>query len=462
MSYKENGATPAPRLPQSPTKFSHGIVNIQTSSSNVRSNNVHSNRFTSNLSGRFFSNTTLDAATYKRKLEERQEKKKQALSERDRNVQLLEEEVERVKNEIKKKAIERERRQKRIESRRKRFLLYKAALMIQSNFRRCGYAGVEHQKNSQERTVEDFCCHHDTTPISSVLLGVQDKRLQAAKTIQGWIKEAMHQRQLTRCRKLWGAISMQKLFRGYISRKKSAEEQIKNARRIVMLQSLFRKRLALRVLRTKISIRNFCLDILAECIDLAVPEDDETEENNAGNGFQLFITGTIQHTGAEGCSSAGAHNTEQRHAPAIIQSAFSPKISVGSHPSIASQMSVKNEAKEKDRKSSTASGVVNVIRGLKRLKLQKPNDECVDLKVNGLLRVAEIEKKRREKIRERAKIYKKKHEEDEILRKQYEQEMEAKKQREKEEREKRFNDGRYYCLVFTYFLTISTNNHLMF
>ena len=113
-------------------------------------------------------------------------------------------------------------------------------------------------------------------------------------------------------------------------------------------------------------------------------------------------------------------------------------------------------------KSSTASGVVNVIRGLKRLKLQKPNDECVDLKVNGLLRVAEIEKKRREKIRERAKIYKKKHEEDEILRKQYEQEMEAKKQREKEEREKRFNDGRYYCLVFTYFLTISTNNHLMF
>ena len=288
------------------------------------------------------------------------------------------------------------------------------------------------------------------------------KRLHAAKTIQGWIKEAMHQRQLTRCRKLWGAISMQKLFRGYISRKKSAEEQINNARRIVMLQSLFRKRLALRVLRTKISIRNFCLDILAECIDLAVPEDDETEENNTGNGFQLFITGTIQHTGAEGCSSAGAHNTEQRHAPAIIQSAFSPKISVGSHPSIASQMSVKNEAKEKDRKSSTASGVVNVIRGLKRLKLQKPNDECVDLKVNGLLRVAEIEKKRREKIRERAKIYKKKQEEDEVLRKQYEQEMEAKKQREKEEREKRFNDGRYYCLVFTYFLTISTNNQLTF
>ena len=54
MSYKENGARRAPRLPQSPTKFSHGIVNIQTSSSNVRSNNVHSNRFTSNLSGRFF------------------------------------------------------------------------------------------------------------------------------------------------------------------------------------------------------------------------------------------------------------------------------------------------------------------------------------------------------------------------------------------------------------------------
>ena len=53
MSYKENGERRAPRLPQSPTKFSHGIVNIQTSSSNVRSNNVHSNRFTSNLSGRF-------------------------------------------------------------------------------------------------------------------------------------------------------------------------------------------------------------------------------------------------------------------------------------------------------------------------------------------------------------------------------------------------------------------------
>merc|ERR1711907_540346 len=79
------------------------------------------------------------------------------------------------------------------------------------------------------------------------------KRLHAAKTIQGWIREAMHQRQLTLCRKLWGAISMQKLFRGYISRKKSAEEQINYARRIVLLQSLFRKRLAWRVLRRKMS-----------------------------------------------------------------------------------------------------------------------------------------------------------------------------------------------------------------
>ena len=181
MSYKENGARRAPRLPQSPTKFSHGIVNIQTSSSNVRSNNVHSNRFTSNLSGRFFSNTTLDAATYKRKLEERQEKKKQALSERDRNVQLLEEEVERVKNEIK-------------ESHRARTPA-KAARVQEKTFPPvqgccddpkqlqaiCGYAGVEHQKNSPERTVEDFCCHHDTTPISSVLLGVQDEAPASGK-----------------------------------------------------------------------------------------------------------------------------------------------------------------------------------------------------------------------------------------------------------------------------------------
>ena len=76
MSYKENGARRTPRLPQSPTKFSHGIVNIQTSSSNIAvEQRVHSNRFTSNLSGRFFSNTTLDAATYKRKLEERQERR---------------------------------------------------------------------------------------------------------------------------------------------------------------------------------------------------------------------------------------------------------------------------------------------------------------------------------------------------------------------------------------------------
>ena len=119
--------------------------------------------------------------------------------------------------------------------------------------------------------------------------------------------------------------------------------------------------------------------------------------------FRLFITGTIQHTEAEDCSSAGSHNTEQRHAPAIIQSAFSPKISVGSHASIVLQKSTKNKAKEEGAKTATASGVVNVIRGLKRLKLQKPNDECVDLKVNGLLRVAELEKAPR-KIRERAKI----------------------------------------------------------
>ena len=117
--------------------------------------------------------------------------------------------------------------------------------------------------------------------------------------------------------------------------------------------------------------RDFCLDILSECIDLAVPDDNKIDEDNAGNGFQLFITGTIQHTEAEDCSSAGSHNTEQRHAPAIIQSAFSPKISVGSHASIVLQKSTKNKAKEEGAKTATASGVVNVIRGLST-KLQKP------------------------------------------------------------------------------------------
>ena len=141
---------------------------------------------------------------------------------------------------------------------------------------------------------------------------------------------------------------------------------------------------------------------------------------------------------------------KQKHAPAIIPSAFSPKISVGSHPRAVPHKVAEIKAKENVAKASTASGVVNVIRGLKRLKLQKPNDSCVDLKVNGLLRVAEIEKKRREKIRERAKIFKKKQEEEEMIRKQHEQMMEAKKQKEKEEREKRFNDGKYYFYFFTF------------
>ena len=453
MSFKENGARRAPRLPQSPTKFSHGIVSIQTSSSNVRSNNVHSNRFTSNLSGRFFSNTTLDAATYKRKLEERQEKKNQALSERDRNVQLLEEEVERVKNEIKKKAIERERRQKRIESRRKRFLLYKAALMIQSSFRRyVAMRELNTRKTVRNVQLRTFAAIMIQRRYRVYYRDYKMKRLHAAKTIQGWIRETMHQRQMTLCRKLWGAISMQKLFRGYISRKKRAEEQITYGTKIVLLQSLFRKRLALQIFKRKLSNRDLCLDILSECIESAVPEEDDNENDqaNAGNGFQLFITGTIQQTEAGVGSSVSADNMKQNHAPAIIPSAFSPKISVGSHASVVPHKIAENKAKENAAKASTASGVVNVIRGLKRLKLQKPNDACVELKVNGLLRVAEIEKKRREKIRERAKIFKKKQQEEEMIRKQHEQMMEAKKQKEKEEREKRFNDGKYYCWFFTF------------
>ena len=65
------------------------------------------------------------------------------------------------------------------------------------------------------------------------------------------------------------------------------------------------------------------------------------------------------------------------------------------------------------------------------------------MKVNGLLRVAEIEKKRLEKIRERAKIYDKKKKKEDEIQLQYEKQMEMKKEKEKQEREKRFKDGMF-------------------
>ena len=214
------------RRMESPTRYSRGIVNMQTSGSNVRSSNVHSNRFTSNLQGRFFNNTTLDAATYKRKLEERQEKKKQALNERDRNVQLLEEEVERVKNELKKRAVERERRQKRIDSRKKRFLLYKSALIIQNNYRmHIAKRVLKTRKTVRAVQLRTFAAIMIQRQYRHYYKHYKLKRLDAAKKIQYWIREAMHQRQISLCRKLWGALSMQKLFRGYIVRQNIKRKQ---------------------------------------------------------------------------------------------------------------------------------------------------------------------------------------------------------------------------------------------
>ena len=71
---------------------------------------------------------------------------------------------------------------------------------------------------------------------------------------------------------------------------KKAEEQITFGIKIVLLQSLVRKRLALQIFKRKLSNRDLCLDILSECIESAVPEDDD-DQANAGNGFQLSLPG---------------------------------------------------------------------------------------------------------------------------------------------------------------------------
>jgi hypothetical protein len=444
MSYKENSRVQRvqPRLPQSPTKFSHGIVNIQTSASNIRSNNVHSNRFTSNLSGRFFSNTTLDAATYKRRLEERQEKKKQALSERDRNVQLLEEEVQRVKDELQKRTIERERRQKRIESRKKRFVIYNAAVTIQNNFRKyVAMRELKTRKTVRGVQLRTFAAIMIQRRYRYYYKEYKIKRLNAATKIQAWIRETMHQRQLSLCRKLWGALSMQKLYRGYISRKQCKQSRIKNTANIILLQSLYRKREATKLVIRLKSNHAMCLDVINECINNAVNKtkntfdcNDDEVEDTVGNGFQLFLTGTIQHTDND--NKPGEETAINDKIPKISFSAFSPKISSTTAPQRTAGIGPSTN-------TTTASGVVNVIRGLKRLKQQKPNDSSVDLKVNGLLRVAEIEKQRLEKIRQRAKIYERKQQQEELIKKQHEKQMQMKKEKEKEEREKRFNDGMF-------------------
>jgi len=185
-----------------------------------------------------------------------------------------------------------------------------------------------------------------------------------------------------------------------------------------------------------------CLDVIHECINYAVNKtknassDDTDDEgvDTAGNGFQLFLTGTIQQAGDVKACVEEANSSY--NVPKIIQSAFSPKISAAVAPQ-------KTAAPDVPINATTASGVVNVIRGLKRLKQQKPNDSSVDLKVSGLLRVAEIEKHRLEKIRQRAKVYEKKQQQEELIKKQYEQQMQMKRAKEKEEREKRFKDGMF-------------------
>ena len=304
------------RRMESPTRYSRGIVNMQTSGSNVRSSNVHSNRFTSNLQGRFFNNTTLDAATYKRKLEERQEKKKQALNERDRNVQLLEEEVERVKNELKKRAIERERRQKRIDSRKKRFLLYKSALIIQNNYRmHIAKRVLKTRKTVRAVQLRTFAAIMIQRQYRHYYKHYKLKRLDAAKKIQYWIREAMHQRQISLCRKLWGALSMQKLFRGYIVRQnikrkqkleiKLAKEAKLEAENQLRIEEETRRRVINEILEdiiVKVIANKVVVVEEEEEVDDSEEEDDECD-NNKGNGFQLFLTGSITHSNvSDNCS----------------------------------------------------------------------------------------------------------------------------------------------------------------
>ena len=107
-----------------PAAVAHEVLGWHRQHTDELAHNVRSNYVCTPAASRricpvdFFSNTTLDAATYVASASSRSDRKRRskALSERDRVLQLLEEEVERVKNEIKKKAIERERRQKRIKS----------------------------------------------------------------------------------------------------------------------------------------------------------------------------------------------------------------------------------------------------------------------------------------------------------------------------------------------------------
>ena len=465
---------PVPRAPQSPVRHArhiqNNLVSMQTANSRVFRGNVQSSRFTSHLQGRFFNDTTLTGTTYKNKLEEKRELAKQALCERDRNVQLLEEEVQRVKDELNKREIERKRRQERMNSRRKRHLLYKSALLIQTRFR----AFMAKKEFTTMRTVRQAHLRcFATTMIQrcwrSHAEHWEQKRDKAAVLIQRWVSMIWLNRETKACQELWGALAFQTLYRGY--RTKIIVKKRREAK--ATIQRYARGHMGRRIARARKKVYEFCYDLCVECIDSAVCE---VEQGGQGNGFEVFnLTAAASSAAPIVDASAGE--------PAKGLGGFSLNLAGLKDDSGKPKYSYNDEFLDKasefskswrdqlerdearfDKTSSSSSGgatradptqleqasvtsvggSINVIRGLRKMKeMVRPGkrDEILEAKISGAAKVAEIERKRLAWVREQSKKNAAAREKQEEIERQHAQRMKEKEEREKAEREKRFNDG---------------------
>lgn len=459
-----------PRAPQSPMRsivnVQNKIVSLQTGHTGTRRRNVQSNRFTSHLAGRFLHDTTLDGTTHKRQLEEKRERAKQALSERDRNVNMLEEEVKRVKQELEERANIRERRNKRLLARKQRQLLYTSALRIQRKYRSIlAIRELNMRRTVQKAQFRSFAAMLIQHWYRTYVKGRRLRRSMAAARIQRWVRTVWTDRETRSCQELWGALSLQKLYRGHCGRRHARA----HASAIAHVQRYVRGFLVRQRWRAQSHARLFCQDLFDECIDHAVEEAERDADRidstlASGNGFNLFLTSSVTPKPTEHdrpIIAVAALNLK-----GLKDTTGKPKyqymdefLDKSSEFSQSWREQLNEEEARFNRQSggaqgttgppagldaSSSVGVVNVIRGLRKMKgaaANKAGDPILEARIAGMAKVAEAERKRLEWVREQSKKNAKKIQKQEEMQRQHDEMMEAKRQKEKEEREERFKRG---------------------
>eukprot|EP00949_MAST-11_sp_MAST-11-sp1_P001742 g1742.t1 len=420
-----------------------------------------SQRFTRRHAGRLFEDTSLSASTHKQLLQERALKQQKQLEARNADIEQLELEAWRVQQELQQHEEMRKRREKRKQERRFRQRQYRAARRLQCAYR-CMKARLHLKTRYAMRALQAVVM------LQSAIRSRQAERsynaaraasIQIQARVRGVIQRGEYKCKLV-AREVC-AVEIQCAFRssqarrraGYLRRRLQAAERVQamfrqwreaQRRRVILDEA---SALVESVLKAAIQPEKDCapcVPSLGLSLDLSSLRGKDGKSSVASyheeflsksDTFSLSWREQLEEeegrfsstTGTVGVGTTDANCEGDR-------STVHGGVQTNAGASVAAAAALKKKMKGKIWKK--ASGVVKVIRSLRKMRRSEGDERA-----RAMEKVAKLEAERLKKVRERAAKTKHAREEKERKRLQEEEELRRKKEDELNDRKRRFNEG---------------------